>query len=178
MWFAMQGYHPLASTYNHCYEGFLKLLIEHLGTDVDPREPAAVAGVTVVPADGIFQASDLRKSREVKEPQRSAPFPKHRLPSSGTSSTLQGAEGQTGIPTREEIFPRNRTISLLQLLSQNKGLQGARNSFCSDSWSTEEIPQLDGELWLLSRAKKFLRDITQVYLISYKVGNISREWII
>lgn len=62
----MQGYHPPASTYNHCHEGLLKLLIEHLGTDVDAREPAAVAGVTVVPADGIFQASDLRKSREGK----------------------------------------------------------------------------------------------------------------
>lgn len=119
----MQGYHPLASTYNHCYEGLLKLLIEHLGTDVDPREPAAVAGVTVVPADGIFQASDLRKSREVKEPQRSAPFPKHRLPSSGTSSTLQGAEGQTGIPTREEIFPRNRTILCYSCCHRTKGFK-------------------------------------------------------
>lgn len=50
----MQFYKLSDSTYHHCYKGFLKLLIKHLSTDIDPGEPAAVAGVTVVPANCIF----------------------------------------------------------------------------------------------------------------------------
>jgi len=50
----MQFYQLSDSTYNHCYKGFLKLLIKHLGTDVDAREPAAIARVAVIPANCIF----------------------------------------------------------------------------------------------------------------------------
>lgn len=50
----MQFYQLSGSTYNHCYKGFLKLLVKHLSTDIDPREPAAVARVTVIPADCVF----------------------------------------------------------------------------------------------------------------------------
>jgi len=52
--FTMQFYQLSDSTYNHCYKGFLKLLIKHLGTDVDAREPAAIARVAVIPANCIF----------------------------------------------------------------------------------------------------------------------------
>lgn len=50
-------------------EGILELLVVHLGVDVDTRKPASVAGMGVVPADGIFQPPCL----EIME-MRSAHF--------------------------------------------------------------------------------------------------------
>ena len=37
----------------------LKVLVEHLRGDVDAGEPAAVAGVRVVPADGVLHPPHL-----------------------------------------------------------------------------------------------------------------------
>ena len=39
----------------------LEVLVEHLCGDVDAGEPAAVAGVRVVPPDRVLQPADLRQ---------------------------------------------------------------------------------------------------------------------
>ena len=41
-------------TYHNGDEWLLELLVEHLSADVDAGEPAAVAGMAVVPADHIL----------------------------------------------------------------------------------------------------------------------------
>lgn len=47
------------NTYYHCYEWFLELLIEHLSTNINPRKPAAIARVAMIPANCIFKAANL-----------------------------------------------------------------------------------------------------------------------
>ena len=46
--------------YHNGHPWFLELLIGHLCSHVYPRQPAAVARVTVVPAHGVLQSSNLR----------------------------------------------------------------------------------------------------------------------
>jgi hypothetical protein len=45
--------------YNDSHEGILELLVLHLGVDVNSRQPASVAGMGMVPSNGILQATDL-----------------------------------------------------------------------------------------------------------------------
>lgn len=47
------------NTYYYCYERFLELLIEHLSTNVNPRKPAAIARMAMIPANSIFKAANL-----------------------------------------------------------------------------------------------------------------------
>lgn len=50
-------------SYHDGNKGFLKLLVEHLSADIYAREPASVAGVTVVPANCILQPANLRDEK-------------------------------------------------------------------------------------------------------------------
>ena len=47
------------NTYHHCNEWFLELLIEHLSTNINPRKPAAIARVAMIPANCVFKAANL-----------------------------------------------------------------------------------------------------------------------
>lgn len=54
-------------TYDDGEPRLLVLLVEHLRADVDTGEPAAVAGVAVVPADGVLQTTSLADELEVAD---------------------------------------------------------------------------------------------------------------
>ena len=45
--------------HHNSYPWLLKLLIQHLCTDVNTGEPAAITGMAVVPAQGIFKTTNL-----------------------------------------------------------------------------------------------------------------------
>lgn len=47
-------------SHHNGYKRLLKLLVEHLSADIDTRQPASVTGVTVIPADGVFQPANLQ----------------------------------------------------------------------------------------------------------------------
>lgn len=51
-------------SYHNGHKRLLELLVEHLGADIYARQPAAIAGVTVVPADRILQPANLRDDKE------------------------------------------------------------------------------------------------------------------
>lgn len=46
-------------TYYNGHPRFLKLLIQHLCADVNAREPASIARVTVIPTQGILKTTNL-----------------------------------------------------------------------------------------------------------------------
>lgn len=47
-------------SYHYGHKRLLKLLVEHLSADIYARQPASIARVTVIPADGILQPANLR----------------------------------------------------------------------------------------------------------------------
>ena len=51
--------HGLYWVHYNGHPRFLVLLVQHLGAHVNAREPAAIAGVTVVPTNGILHVSHL-----------------------------------------------------------------------------------------------------------------------
>lgn len=48
-----------ALTYHDSNKRLLELLVEHLSTDINARQPASVARMTVIPTNCILQSTDL-----------------------------------------------------------------------------------------------------------------------
>lgn len=59
-----QNTKPPVSTYHHCYKWFLKLLVQHLCTNINPGEPAAITRVAMIPTDCILKAANLTHQRK------------------------------------------------------------------------------------------------------------------
>ena len=53
--------HGSDGVYHNGHPGLLVLLIQHLSPHINAREPAAIARVAVVPAQGILQTTHLRQ---------------------------------------------------------------------------------------------------------------------
>ena len=53
-------------TYHDGDKRFLELLVQHLCADINARQPAAIAWVTVVPANSILQPTHLFQGQTVR----------------------------------------------------------------------------------------------------------------
>lgn len=132
---------------NNCQEGILKLLIQHLGRNINSRKPASIARVWVIPSYHILQPTSLISMSKQKHTTMTKTNKKRIKAGFWRSrpSTRQADHGNTGIdPDHCALLVLGSWISKI-----GKGIQqGSINQIIKvleSSWYSYQNPPARGE---------------------------------